>query len=174
MKTDFEQAEKSWKDYMENLKEAKNKYHNACQMAKTSQKKSEAANTDPKMTKEQRERLAGKATAADDEETKALKAYQHTLEEIDTYKPHHIRKMTAVFESAQNFENDRMIFFKQSFRECQMLMLTHNDPRFEVIFEKFLERVESANSKNDLDWFSRHYGVNTQANWPEFEEYEDI
>ena len=169
---DFENAEKSWVDYMNKLKKAQKFYYDACKKTLSANDTVTASQSDPKLNQEQKDKLGEKAKKAADEEAKAKTSYEQILHEIDLYKPQHIKKMTEVFKKTQDFEQERMFFFRQTFLECHELMQTFNDERFERIFTVLANKLNSASPKNDLDWYSRHYGADTQAVWPQFEEYD--
>ena len=90
---------------------------------------------------------------------------------MNAYKNDHVERMTRVYHHTDEFESKRIFFFKKIFLDCHGLLQTHNDERFAEIFDTCLHRVNQANCKWDLDWFSSHYGINTQLKCPEFEEY---
>ena len=128
---------------------------------------------DTKLNQEQKQKIEEKLNKAREDQEKALNKYKQILTEMDIYKPQHIKKMTEVFDRTQNFESERMLFFKQTFVECSDILKIQNDERFEHIFNQYLEKVNKTNPKNDLDWWSRHFGVDTTPNWPVFEDHEE-
>ena len=157
---------------MNKLNGCKVGYYDSIEKAKLKEEKALSSQSDPKLNQEQKDKMSEKAQKARDDQEKALKSYQQTLTEIDLYKPQHIKKMSEVFNKTQDFELQRMLFFKQIFVECHDLLKTYEDERFPQIFDEYVDKVNTANAKSDLDWWSRHYGVDTQPNWPQFEEYE--
>lgn len=167
---EFELAEKSWSELNEKLKRCKKEYFDAIQTVEQSSKNFLMSESNPKYSLDQRNRLEEKAKRAKEEEDKARRLYQDTLTEMDLYKPRHITKMTEVFEKTQNFELERIIFFKQMFLKCHELLQIHNDERFDEMFDNFLQRVNQIDAESDLDWWAKNYGVETRANWPSFEE----
>jgi hypothetical protein len=83
------------------------------------------------------------------------------------------RSTTITFSTEGHEINaSSMIFFKQIFLECHDLIPIHNDERFDEMLAEYVDKVNKANLVNDLEWWSRHFGVDTQPNWPQFEEYE--
>ena len=172
LKRDFNNAEKSWRDYIEKLNRSRDNYYESIQKAESKEEKSVSSQNDPKLSQEQKDKINEKALKARDDEKKGLDSYKQTLMEIDLYKPQHIKKMTEVFNRTQDFEQQRMMFFKQIFQECHDLIPIHNDERFDEMLAEYVDKVNKANPVNDLEWWSRHFGVDTQPNWPQFEEYE--
>lgn len=166
---EFETAEKSWAELFDKLKKCKKEYLDAIQTVEQSSKNVALAESNPKYTLDQRNRLEEKSKRSKEEEEKARRLYQDTLTEMDLYKPRHIAKMTEVFEKTQNFELERIIFFKQIFLRCHELLQIHNDERFEDIFDNYLQKVNQVNAENDLEWWSKNFGIETRANWPSFE-----
>jgi protein kinase C and casein kinase substrate in neurons protein len=154
------------------LNRSKDNYYDSIEKAEAKEDKSLMSQNDPKLNQEQKEKINEKALKAREDEKKAHESYGQTLMEIDLYKPQHIKKMTEVFNRTQDFEQQRMLFFKQIFQECHDLIQTHNDERTDGIFEEYINIVNKSNPINDLNWWSRHFGVDTQPNWPQFEEYE--
>lgn len=167
---EFETAEKSWAELFDKLKKSKNEFFDANQTVKQSSKNFNLAESNPKYTLDQRNRLEEKAKRSMEEKEKAKRLYTDTLTEMDLYKPRHIAKMTEVFEKTQNFELERIIFFKQIFLKCQELLQIHNEEILEDIFDSYLQQINQINAENDLEWWSKNFGIETRANWPVFEE----
>ncbi|CAF0845862.1 unnamed protein product [Brachionus calyciflorus] len=169
---EFETAEKSWLVLNEKLRKYKKEYFDSIKDTKQSEETAKMAQSNPKYTLEQRSKLEEKVKRCKEEQERALKLYKDTLIELDLYKPRHIAKMTEVFEKTQNFEQERILFFKRTFSECQEILQNHHvNERFDEIFEEALQNINSVNPEDDLNWWSKHFGVETKPNWPVFEEY---
>jgi hypothetical protein len=171
---EFESAQKSWFELNEKLKKAKKDYYDAIRGARAAEEASRAALTNPKMNQEQRDKLEEKSKRAREEEERAQRKYKDVLIEMDIYKPRHMQKMTDVFAKTQNFEQERMLFFKQTFMECYALhRQAHTDARFNDLFENFHVVVDNINPKEDLDWWANTFGPGTAPNWPVYEEFHE-
>lgn len=172
--SDFEAAEKSWVELNEKLKKAKREYYDSHRAVKTCDETARAALSNPKISQDQREKLEDKSKKAREDVERAQKRYKDTLIEMDIYRPHHIQKMQDVFAKTQNFEQERMLFFKQTFTECyDILAHLHQDERFDELLERYLRVVNGVNPKNDLDWWAVNFGPGTAPNWPRYEEYHE-
>ncbi len=131
-----------------------------------------ASSTDFKISSEQREKVEDKLRKAQREQEAALNSYKQILIEMENYQPTHVEKMSRVFEKTQEFEKKRILFYKSVFLDCHGLLQTHHDPRFETIFLAYLNKVEKRQPQRDLEWWSRHFGCDTEPYWPRFEEYD--
>lgn len=171
---DFDLAEKSWVELNEKAKRCKKDYYEAHKTVKSCEETAKAASTSPKVSQEQREKLDEKTKKAREEVERALKRYKDTLIEMDIYKPQHMRKMLDVFAKTQNFEQERMLFFKQTFAETyDILSKLYQDERIDQLFEAYLAHINAIDAKSDLEWWELNFGPGTQANWPVFEEYQE-
>lgn len=171
---DFELAEKSWAELNEKLKRGRRDYYDAHRAVRACEEAARAASTSPKVSQEQRDKLDEKTKRAREEVERAQKRYKDTLIEMDIYKPQHMRKMLDVFTKTQNFEQERMLFFKQTFTECyDTLSRLYQDERLDELFEAYLRTVNGVDAKGDLEWWEMNFGPGTQANWPTYEEYQE-
>ena len=170
---DFERAEQSYAEQFEKLKKFKKEYYDSIKATKASEETARAAQTNPKTSDDQRQKLADKAKGCREEQDRARQNYQNKVREIALYKDKHMEVMREVFEKTQSFDKERMMFFKQTFLECDELMQMHNDPRHKLNFDEYVKRVNRMDPKCDLEWWSKYFGVDTEPNWPDFEEYEE-
>lgn len=171
--SEFKSAEKSWVDLNDKLQRHKKEYYESIKASKHSDNVARSAQTNPKINQEQRDKLEEKSQRAREEEEKARKRYQDTLTEIELYKQRHIEKMTEVFNRTQNFEQERILFFKQTLIEAHDYLKIHNDERFDQLFNLLVHHLNLISPMHDLDWWSKNYGVDMQAVWPSFEEYQE-
>ena len=154
------------------MNKEKNSYYKSIQKTRQSKKAVSTAECDLKISNEQKERLEDKLQKSQREQENALKSYKQILIEMELYQPKHVERMTKVFEKTQEFEKKRILFYKSVFLDCHGLLQTHHDPRYEKIFLDYLSRVEKTIPSRDLEWWSRHFGIDTEPCWPVFEEYE--
>lgn len=171
---EFELAEKSWVELNEKLKRAKREYYDAHRAVKSCEETARSASTNPKISQDQREKLDEKTKRAREEVERSQKRYKDTLIEMDIYKPQHMRKMLEVFAKTQTFEQERMLFVKQTFSECyDVLSKINQDERFDELFEAQRESIQSVDAKSDVEWWEITFGPGTQANWPAYEEFQE-
>jgi hypothetical protein len=169
---DFVTNAKPWVEQIEKLKKLKREYYDSIKATKQAEDQATAAQSSPKHSQEQKDKLEEKAKRSREEQDRALKRYKDQLVQIDLYKPRHMEKMIEVFNKTQNFEHDRMMFFKQTFLECYDIMQIHQDERLDTIFSNYINQVNNLNPKHDLEYWSHKYGPDTRPNWPVFEEYQ--
>jgi hypothetical protein len=170
---EFVSNAKPWVEQIEKLKKFKREYYESIKATKQAEDQVLTGQSNPKLSQEQKEKLEEKAKRSREEQDRSLRRYKDQLIQIDLYKPTHIEKMTDVFNKTQNFEHDRMMFFKQTFMECYDILQIHRDERFDAIFDNYINQVNLVNPKSDLEWWSRTYGPDTKPNWPAFEEYRE-
>ena len=77
---------------------------------------------------------------------------------MNLYQPRYVENLTEAFNKTQNFEQERMLFFKQVFLECHELMQVHQDERFDELFDELLQKINSINPQEDIEWWSEKYG----------------
>jgi len=169
--TEFENAEKQWLVLNEKMKKYKKDYYDASRAIRSAEEAYQSAQTNGKVNKEGMDKLEDRIRKTREELERSLKRYKDILEQMESCKPIYIKNMTEVFKKTQNFEQERMMFFKQTFQECHDLLQIQDDDRYDDIFLIYLNQINKMNPKSDLEWFSRHYGIDTQPNWPQFEEF---
>lgn len=171
---DFEIAQKSWFDLNEKLKKAKKEYYESIKATKTSEETAREARSNPKISQDQRDKLDEKSKRSREEQEKAQQRYKDVLKEMDIYKPHHMEQMGQVFNKTQNFEKERMLFFKQTFKEClDILAQSHQDDRYDQLIADYLNVINNVDPESDLAWWSNNFGIGTRPNWPVYEEYQE-
>lgn len=171
--TDFESAEKPYVEQIEKLKKFKKEYHDDVKACRVSEEAARASHTNPKISQEQREKLDEKAKRAREEMDRSRTRYKEKITEIGLYKNQHMKVMKEVFERTQNFENERILFFKQLFLECHELMQIQDDERYDAYFKEFMEQVNQMNPKEDLRLSYKQLGLDVEPNWPQYEEYQN-
>ena len=169
---DFVTNAKPWVEQIDKLKKLKREYYDSIRATKQAEDQATAAQSSPKHSQEQKDKLEEKAKRSREEQDRTLKRYKDQLVQIDLYKPRHMEKMIDVFNKTQNFEHDRIMFFKQTFSDCYDIMQIHQDERLDTIFSNYIKQVNNVNPKHDLEYWSHKYGPDTRPNWPVFEEYQ--
>lgn len=169
----FEEAQSAWIELYDRMKKSKKEYEESIQHSKKTQEESVSAESNPKFTPEQRTKLEQRAEKAVEEQARFKEKYKESVIQMNLYQPRYIENMTEAFNKTQNFEQERMLFFKQVFLECHEILQIHQDERFDELFEELVGRVNSINPQDDVEWWSNHYGLGTQPNWPEFEDMDD-
>jgi hypothetical protein len=98
--------------------------------------------------------------------------YREKLREIDSYNPTYMKDMTNEFEKCQEFERQRMDFFKETLKFYKSVIDLSSMKEFGDIYSQFGSTLNATNSNDDLDWYSQNYGAKMAMNWPKYEEYE--
>lgn len=154
------------------MKKLEKEFKEAIADATESEKASQSAESNPKFTSEQRVKLKDKSIKDKEEQAKAKKRYKESIVELDLYKPRYIENMDEVFKYTQNFERERMLFFKNIFDKCHELLQIQNDERYDELFKELHEKISNISPNDDLNWWANHYGPGTQTDWPKFIDYE--
>lgn len=170
----FEEAQKSWVELYEKLKKNKKEYEESIATSKSTHEAFVSAESNPKYTPEQLAKLEQRSEKAIDDQARAKEKYKESVIQMNLYQPRYIENMTEAFNKTQNFEQERMLFFKQIFLEChELLQAVHQDERLDELFEELLQKINCINPQSDVEWWSGKYGLGTQPNWPEFEDLDD-
>jgi hypothetical protein len=154
----FEDAQKSWVELNGRMVKAKKEYVESIKNARNANDAAISAESNPQHTNESRNKLKQKAENAVDEQARSKEKYKESVIQMNLYRPRYVENMTEAFNKAQNFEQERMLFFKQVFLECHELMQIHQDERFDELFEELLQKINSINPQEDIGWWSEKYG----------------
>lgn len=79
--------------------------------------------------------------------------------------------MSEAFEKCQEFEEKRLVFFKDTFFSLHNSLNIAADAALATIYVDFKQVIDNADARKDLKWWSQNHGVDMPANWPTFEEY---
>lgn len=169
----FEEAQSSWVDLYDKLKKSKKEYEEAIETRKSCHETAVSAESNPKYTPEQRLKLCQRDEKAVEDQQRAREKYKESVIQMNLYQPRYIENMTEAFAKTQNFEQERMLFFKQIFLECHEVLQIHHDERLDELFEELLQKVNSINPQSDIEWWAGKYGTGTQGNWPQFEDLDE-
>lgn len=169
----FEEAQSSWLELYDKLKKSKKEYEESIETRKSCHETAVSAESNPKYTTEQRTKLSQRDEKAVEDQQRAKEKYKESVIQMNLYQPRYIENMTEAFAKTQNFEQERMLFFKQIFLECHEVLQVHHDERLDELFEELLQKVNCINPQNDIEWWAGKYGTGTQGNWPEFEDLDE-
>jgi len=168
----FIEAQKNWSNLFNKMKKLEKEYKESIENTASCEKTSAAAESNPKILSEQRYKLVDKVLKAKVDQEKSREAYKNSVSEMDLYKGRYIKDMEEVFNLTQNFERERMMFFKTILNEAREKLEIQQDPRFDELFLESQRIINGIMPDNDLDWWRRNYGTDTVASWPTFIDYE--
>ncbi len=155
-------------ELFDKLKKSRKDYEEAIATAKSCLESSISAESNPKYTAEQRAKLEQRAEKAKDEQAKAKEKYKESVIQMNLYQPRYVENMEEAFARTQNFEQERMLFFKQVFLECHEVLQIHQDERFDDLFEELVQKINSMNPQGDVEWWSATYGKQNLEFYYEF------
>ncbi|THD27934.1 Adaptor protein pacsin [Fasciola hepatica] len=174
---DFDQAQKPWAKRMKKVNQCKKDYYQACKMERSLQVQVQNAKNDPNGTPEQMEvdpklkKMQDKWKKSEKEVERTRAAYTNALSGLDADNPRYLEEMTAVFSRTQDFERDRLIFFKDLFANLHQALNVTTKADFNVIYRDLEESIAKMDIEADLNWWSVNHGVDMPAVLPQFEEY---
>jgi protein kinase C and casein kinase substrate in neurons protein len=171
-RSEFEEAQKPWKENYEKMEEAKRSYYDLIKKFKKAEEIAKLAQSDIEKTEEQRRRLQYKADQLKSKHVLAREKYIDEVKNMDISRDRYKTNMKKVFTKTQEFEKQRKDFFKKIFTDFCTFLLDHvRDKRFEEYITCFNQQIELVNVNMDLDWWSEKKGADMDYNWPIFEEY---
>lgn len=147
------------------------KNHNATIKKQNSIKKSIDSSKYDLKKKDKLEKLETKFESTKIDVSSHLDRHKQIKDDMKSYKPVHVKKMSRVFDMAQEIEAKRKFFFKEIFLKYDTIFQKqyHSDKLVEI-FEDYIDRVNKTDPNRDLEWFSYHYGTNTEPKWSFLEE----
>ncbi|CAL8107199.1 unnamed protein product [Calicophoron daubneyi] len=168
---EFEQAQKPWAKRLKKVSQAKKDYHQACKMERSLQVQVQNAKNDPAGTAEQLKKTQEKYAKAEKEVERTRANYNNTLSELHAECPRYLEEMTKVFNKAQDFERERLVFFKDLFKCLQEALNVTLKADYNNIYRDLETAISQCDVEADLSWWSSHHGIDMPAIFPEFEEY---
>lgn len=154
------------------MKKAEKDYKEAISDAANSEKTSKSAESNPKITSEQRYKLKDKSIKDKEEQKKAKERYEESISQLELYRNRYVDNMNEVFKATQNFEQERMLFFKGIFINCHQLLQIQQDQRYEDLFDELKVIINKIDANNDLDWWAQNFGPGTKENWLKLTHFE--
>ena len=104
-----------------------------------------------------------------EEVQKTREKYESALREISDYNSKYSEDMTEVFEKCQEFEEKRLVFFKEMLFAIHGCLNISADPKLPIIYEEYRHTIQNADASKDLKWWSNNHGTGMPQNWPVFE-----
>ncbi|CDS43172.1 protein kinase C and casein kinase substrate in [Echinococcus multilocularis] len=176
--SEFENAQKTWYKHYKNVNRCKKEYFHACKTVRSLQVQVQNAKNEPFGTPEQQAQRGKELRKIEDklrkgimEEEKTRKAYEEALSSLSDVTPRYIEDMTQVFNKAQAFERERIIYFKEQALQMQEVLDISAKPNLSQIFVGLRETVAKVDADADLKKWSLAYGVDMAPNFPVFQEY---
>ncbi|VDP70146.1 unnamed protein product [Echinostoma caproni] len=168
---EFDQAQKPWAKRMKKVNQCKKEYYQACKMERSLQVQVQNAKNDPNGTPEQLKKMQEKWKKAEKEVERTRASYTSALSGLDADNPRYLEEMTAVFSRTQDFERERLIFFKDLFSNLHQALNVTTKADFTAIYRDLEESIAQMDIDADLNWWSANHGVDMPAVLPQFEEY---
>ncbi|XP_041051544.1 protein kinase C and casein kinase substrate in neurons protein 1 [Carcharodon carcharias] len=167
----FRKAQKPWAKKLKEVEAAKKAYHLACKEEKMAATREANSKAEQSVTPEQQKKLLDKVEKCKQEVQKTKEKYEKALDELSKCTPQYMENMEQVFEQCQQFEEKRLVFFREVLQDIKRhLNLTENN-NYTNIYRELEQVIRIADSQEDLKWFNSTHGPGMPMNWPQFEEY---
>ncbi|OWF51969.1 protein kinase C and casein kinase substrate in neurons protein 2-like isoform X2 [Mizuhopecten yessoensis] len=171
MEDGFKKAQKPWEKKYTKLQAAKKEYHTACRNEKTTANQENNARGDSAVSQDQLKKIQDKLRKYQADVEQSKDKYEACLNDLNGYNAKYIEDMNEVFEKCQNFERERMEFFKKTMFVLHECLDLSSEPRFSKLYSDLHDTISKADSDSDLAWWSQKSGADMPMNWPTFEEY---
>lgn len=168
---DFEQAQKPWAKRLRKVYHGKKEYHQACKTERSLQVQVQNAKNDPSGTPEQLKKMQDKLKKAEKEVERTRSNYTNALNDLDAESPRYLEEMTKVFNRTQDFERERLTYFKCLFMNMQQMLNVTLKANFKTIYTELEQAISLSDIDSDLNLWSSKHGVDMPATFPKFEEY---
>ncbi|XP_048468173.1 protein kinase C and casein kinase substrate in neurons protein 1 isoform X2 [Rhincodon typus] len=167
----FRKAQKPWAKKLKEVEASKKSYHLACKEEKMAATREANSKAEQSVTPEQQKKLLDKVEKCKQEVQKTKEKYEKALDELSKCTPQYMENMEQVFEQCQQFEEKRLVFFREVLQDIKRhLNLTENN-NYANIYRELEQIIRIADTQEDLKWFSSTHGPGMPMNWPQFEEY---
>ncbi|XP_067863435.1 protein kinase C and casein kinase substrate in neurons protein 1 isoform X2 [Heptranchias perlo] len=167
----FRKAQKPWAKKLKEVETTKKAYHLACKEEKMAATREANSKAEQSVTPEQQKKLLDKVEKCKQEVQKAKEKYEKALDELSKCTPQYMENMEQVFEQCQQFEEKRLVFFREVLQDIKRhLNLTENN-NYANIYRELEQVIRIADTQEDLKWFNSTHGPGMPMNWPQFEEY---
>ncbi|KAK4472567.1 hypothetical protein MN116_003807 [Schistosoma mekongi] len=168
---DFEIAQKQWSKRLKKVHTTKKEYYQACKTERSSQVQVQNAKSDPSGTAEQLKKIQEKLVKAEKDVQRTRNAYKMALTELDTESARYVEEMTRVFNRTQDFERERLNFFKETFNSLHNALNVCAKADYDSIYNELAESISQCDVESDLNWWSSNHGVDMPFVFPHYEEY---
>ncbi|XP_067913164.1 protein kinase C and casein kinase substrate in neurons protein 1 isoform X2 [Heterodontus francisci] len=167
----FRKAQKPWAKKLKEVEAAKKAYHLACKEEKMAATREANSKAEQSVTPEQQKKLLDKVEKCKQEVQKTKEKYEKALDELSKCTPQYMENMEQVFEQCQQFEEKRLVFFREVLQDIKRhLNLTENN-NYTNIYRELEQVIRIADAQEDLKLFNSTHGPGMPMNWPQFEEY---
>ncbi|MBN3272612.1 PACN2 protein, partial [Polyodon spathula] len=167
----FRKAQKPWAKKLKEMDSTKKAYHAACKDEKLAISRENASKLDPNMNPETMKKLQDRVEKSSQEVQKMKEKYKKSLEELDKCTPQYIENMEQVFEQCQQFEEKRLIFFREVLLEVKKHLDLSTNPSYVGIYQDLEQTIQMADAEEDLKWWRSNNGPGMTMNWPQFEDW---
>lgn len=169
---EFTKAQKPWAKLYKKVAENKKLYYTACKEEKSAQTQENAAKSDPNLAPERVKKLQEAVEKKGHDRQKHKEKYESALHDLDGYNSRYMEDMEQVFTKCQDFEHERLSFFKEMLLETQGHLNISADQNLSAIFNDMYRNIDVAKADADLEWWRLNHGPGMPMNWPMFEEYD--
>eukprot|EP01137_Pigoraptor_chileana_P029954 Opistho-2@15902 len=167
----FEKAQKAWAKLKGKMDKARKSYHAAARAVEQQAKKVSEAEKNPEIGHDEVKKISDKLNKMKNEMADERSKYEDSLQKLEEERPKYIHEMTQEFEKWQDFEKQRIEYFKDQFHDYHKIVNLHANPGFQAAFARLLGSFDNVDSNSDLANFSKLYGADMDMQWPAFEEY---
>ncbi|XP_062921705.1 protein kinase C and casein kinase substrate in neurons protein 1 isoform X1 [Mobula hypostoma] len=167
----FRKAQKPWAKKLKEVEAAKKAYHLACKEEKMAATREANSKAEQSVTPEQQKKLLDKVEKCKQEVQKTKEKYEKALDELSKCTPQYMENMEQVFEQCQQFEEKRLVFFREVLQDIKRHLNLAENNNYANIYRELEQVIRVADAQEDLKWFSTTYGPGMAMNWPQFEEY---
>ncbi|XP_068453604.1 protein kinase C and casein kinase substrate in neurons protein 1a [Clinocottus analis] len=167
----FKKAQKPWAKKLKEMEAAKKSYHMACKEEKLAAAREANGKTEASVTVDQQKKLHEKVDKCKQDVQKAKEKYEKSLEELNKCTPQYMECMEQVFDQCQQHEVRRLTFLKEALLDIKRHLNLTENPSYATIYRELERTILTANTQEDLKWFSNNHGPDMHMNWPAFEEY---
>ncbi|CAF0919669.1 unnamed protein product [Didymodactylos carnosus] len=171
---DFEQAQRSWLKLLQKIDDTKKLYQETKKKLKKFELADKIIQSDTGTSDEQKRKAKDQVDTLKKECTAQESKYKQLIEDMKNQRPNYEKEMTNVLNRTHDFEKKRSNFFKQMFQEYHDALYPNKpDENLAGASQKFLNELKKHNVENDIAWWNKVYGSDTNTQWPEFEELKD-
>ena len=129
----FGRAQKPWAKLLQKTQKAKKMYHQAARDLEFQSNTLQVCENNPDSTSEQCAKARDKRDKAQKDLDKTLAKYKERLGDLQRYRSRYVEDMQMQFSKCQDFENERMEFFKITLQGFKDALDLGNDARWRVV-----------------------------------------
>lgn len=169
---EFTKAQKQWAKLYKKVTESKKNYYTACKEERSAQTQENTAKSDSSLPPEKVKKLQEMVEKKGNERQKQKDKYENALSELDNNNARYMEDMEQVFTKCQDFEHERLTFFKEVLLAAESHLNVSAKPNLNEMYGQIRKAINQSNVENDLNWWRNNHGPGMQMNWPLFEEYD--